>query len=321
MLLTLEQAINEIQSGKLLHIAAEEPLLRRLPKGNWVGGTTPYFIDDQGGVVSHDMLYVDAIDCAAGFKIATYDADTILKVAEDAPANGFTLMIIPFGCKALGIYSRKAPDIEGIFMKNILGWVSGFDLNAAGNTAKTADGTTGGIYEDRAVALHVAIPDDKLALIGIINIFTPDKSSPEICFLSDGTEAEYCIVEGKKISFAQYITGNGINTRLPLVANYNGTNVNTSIKEIVNGVVHFYAPVFKEQKYRFSNSVAFYEQEFANQLEGFKDRRPIFSCNCILNFLYGGLEGKKTTPFSGAVTFGEIAYQLLNQTLVYLEIV
>ena len=321
MFLTLEQTISEIQSGKLLHIAAEEPLLKSLPKGNWIGGTTPYFIDEQGGVVSHDKLYVDAIDAAISFKITTYGADTILNVAEDAYANGFTLMIIPFGCEALSTYSRKAPDIEGVFMKNILGWVSGFDLNAAGDTAKTVDGTTGNIYEDRAVALHVEIPADKLALIGIINIFTPDISSPEICFLSDGTEAEYCMVGGKKISFARYIADNGIDTHLPLVANYNGTNVNTSIKEIVNGVVYFYAPVFKEQKYHFSNSVAFYEQEFARQLEDFKDSGPIFSCNCILNFLYGGLEGKKTTPFSGAVTFGEIAYQLLNQTLVYLEIV
>ena len=33
------------------------------------------------------------------------------------------------------------------------------------------------------------------------------------------------------------------------------------------------------------------------------------------------LEGKKTDPFTGPVTYGEIAYQLLNQTLVYLELV
>ena len=32
------------------------------------------------------------------------------------------------------------------------------------------------------------------------------------------------------------------------------------------------------------------------------------------------LEGKKTGAFTGPITFGEIAYQLLNQTLVYLEV-
>lgn len=46
----------------------------------------------------------------------------------------------------------------------------------------------------------------------------------------------------------------------------------------------------------------------------------VFSCNCILNYLFSNLENKKTGAFVGPVTFGEIAYQLLNQTLVYLEI-
>jgi hypothetical protein len=32
------------------------------------------------------------------------------------------------------------------------------------------------------------------------------------------------------------------------------------------------------------------------------------------------LEGKVVEKMSGPITFGEIAYQLVNQTLVYLEI-
>lgn len=44
------------------------------------------------------------------------------------------------------------------------------------------------------------------------------------------------------------------------------------------------------------------------------------SCNCILNYLYGELEGKTTGSFTGPATFGEIAYVLLNQTLVKLDI-
>jgi hypothetical protein len=36
--------------------------------------------------------------------------------------------------------------------------------------------------------------------------------------------------------------------------------------------------------------------------------------------LYSELEGKKTASIIGPITFGEIAYQLLNQTLVYAEI-
>lgn len=34
--------------------------------------------------------------------------------------------------------------------------------------------------------------------------------------------------------------------------------------------------------------------------------------------LYGGLEGRKTGHITGPITFGEIAHQLLNQTMVRL---
>ena len=50
------------------------------------------------------------------------------------------------------------------------------------------------------------------------------------------------------------------------------------------------------------------------------DIEPEFSCNCILNYLYGELEGKKIDNISGPITFGEIGYQLLNQTLTFLYI-
>jgi hypothetical protein len=39
-----------------------------------------------------------------------------------------------------------------------------------------------------------------------------------------------------------------------------------------------------------------------------------------LNYLYAGLEGDQPIPLGGPATFGEIAYILLNQTLVYLEL-
>ena len=46
----------------------------------------------------------------------------------------------------------------------------------------------------------------------------------------------------------------------------------------------------------------------------------VLSCNCILNHLCSELEGKKTGEITGPVTFGEVAYQLFNQTMVYLTV-
>ncbi|MBM4779270.1 MAG: hypothetical protein GQE15_16305, partial [Archangiaceae bacterium] len=49
--------------------------------------------------------------------------------------------------------------------------------------------------------------------------------------------------------------------------------------------------------------------------------RPVFACNCILNYLYGALEGRTAGTMVGPVTFGEVAYMLLNQTMVYVDFV
>jgi hypothetical protein len=44
------------------------------------------------------------------------------------------------------------------------------------------------------------------------------------------------------------------------------------------------------------------------------------SCNCVLNYVHSSLEGRSPGGIVGPITFGEIAYQLLNQTMVYLTI-
>ena len=61
-------------------------------------------------------------------------------------------------------------------------------------------------------------------------------------------------------------------------------------------------------------------KEFRDRIDSAGARQPVLSFNCILNYQYGKLEGRKTPPYTGPVTFGEVAYQLLNQTLVYCEI-
>ena len=120
-------------------------------------------------------------------------------------------------------------------------------------------------------------------------------------------------------ALAAYIEANRIDTQLPLVADYNGAMINVSIRKVdaASGVTTFYAPVFPGVKYRFARPVGEYVGEFANRLGSARLEHVELSCNCILNYLYAGLEGKRTQGMVGPVTFGEIAYMLLNQTLVY----
>jgi PAS domain S-box-containing protein len=88
-----------------------------------------------------------------------------------------------------------------------------------------------------------------------------------------------------------------------------------------NGRVEFYAPVVSGVDYKLAAPIKDYVSEFEASLKALSPDNVLFSCNCILNYLYSSLEGRRTGAFVGPATFGEIGFQLLNQTLVYLEIV
>jgi hypothetical protein len=319
MLMTFDETSKKISGGELLHIAGTEGLLRKLPKGNWVGGSTEYFMAKEGGKVSGDLLFVTAFPYT-DFSIKSYGADDIKNVAVDAFDNGFSIAIIPFDSAVHTAYAEKAPGFEDMFIKNVAGWIAGLNLGKTGQTPIAVNGLTGEAFADKAAVLHIGVPEDKAVTIGVINIFSQDEESPVIEFLEDGFSAIKCLINGKERSFADYIAEEGIDTKLPLVGDYSGNGVNISFKSVGSGMVNFYAPVFTGIKYRMAKAVPNYAEELNNHLADFRDAHSVFSCNCILNFLYGELEGKSIELFRGPITFGEIAYQLVNQTLVYVSV-
>jgi hypothetical protein len=79
-----------------------------------------------------------------------------------------------------------------------------------------------------------------------------------------------------------------------------------------------YAPVFPGVDYRLARPVSDYAAAF-QAAEPAESAAAVFACNCILNYLSGALEGKRV-GIAGPITFGEIAYHLVNQTLVYLAV-
>ena len=308
-----------IGKGKLLHIAGSEALLRKLPGGSWIGGSTEYFIADDGGTVSGELLFVTEFPYK-DFSIKSYDASEIPNLANDAFENGFSILIVPFDSGVHITYAENAAGYENIFMRNIAGWIAGVNLNVPGQTPIAVNGTEPEAFTNKAVALHIGVPENKTVTMNIINIFEQDKKSPVIEFTKDGFSAERCLIDGKETVFADYITENSVNTKLPLVGDYSGNGINISIKSIENGVVNFYAPVFSGIKYSTAVEIPDYAEALNNRISKFSSEDAVFSCNCILNFLYGGLEGKKIMGFVGPVTFGEIVYQLVNQTLVYVTV-
>ena len=310
-----------IKSGRFLAIAADEAVLRQLPPGNWIGGTTPYFVGEEGGLMSRELVHVTELaEAGSAATLAEYDRTALPGIAGEGPENGFTLVIIPALSDLHREYASGADEYPGMFMTPIVGWIAGVHLDDLGRvTPKVVNGRTGKVSDAMAVALHVPLPARQLAMIRILNLFHPGDGDV-LTFPKDGFTAADCLVNGQPANFAEYVAGHQLDLARPLVADYNGARVNTSFQSVEPGVVHFYAPVFTGVEYRHAAPVGDYVQEL-NALVADLRAAPRFSCNCILNYLFGKLEGRRTGELTGPVTFGEIGYQLLNQTLVYLEVV
>lgn len=322
-LLDLHSTIERIESGDFLIIAADESLLTQLPSGNWIGGSIPYFMSETGGLASKEHIFVHAIEGLNGNaqpRITPYDSKSIARIAQDAPDNGFTIAILPAGSDVHAEYAQNAPGFPNMFFSPLIGWIAGVHLDDVDtHQAKTVFGPGAMVMPDKAVAMHVSLPANQIANIHIVNLFEQG-NGPKIVFPSTSFNVDTCLVDSIETNLAQYINSQNIDTRLPLVADYNGINVNVSVQAINGGDVALYAPVFADVEYQFATPVTDYVARFNQAVSSQETDKAAFGCNCILNFLYSELEGKQTGNLTGPITFGEIGYQLLNQTLVYMSL-
>ncbi len=324
-ILTSAEVAKLISQGQTLLLAGEEKLLAQLPKGKWIGGTIPYFITpEQGGMVSQDKIFVTDISAMAlEVQIQPYNQNQLGQVYCDGGNSGFSFIIIPAMSDVHSAFAINAPNYKDFGARPLIGWVSGVHLEDLGKVSpKVLNGRTGEVLDQEAIVMHVTLPPGKTIDVGIVNIFEQSQGDT-LTFPEDGFSCKDVNVNGVKENFASYIERNSLDTKLPLVADYYGALVNISFQNVdqASGEVKFYAPVFKGIRYKHAMAVEDYASAFTKQLQaiGLSNESVVFSCNCILNYLYSGLEGKTTAPFVGPITFGEIAYQLLNQTLVYLQ--
>jgi len=320
---SISEVSDMIKQGRILLLAADENLLVKLPAGKWIGGTSVNFIADNGGATERDRIFVtDITEDAETAKIRKYDLKTIAGIGADYPANGFTTLIVPGLSEIHATFAKDVQSYKGVFNSPLMGWISGVHLSEIGKRAPKCFAGDGVALVDQAVAMHVTLPEGRAARLDIINLFKQG-GGDTIEFDTEGFSSNgECRIQGRPTNLACYIAERKLDTKLPLVANYNGAMINVSIQSVdsQSGKVDFYAPVFKGIAYKFAEPIVDYAATFAQTLGGLKVGHVAFSCNCILNYAYAELEGKKTGSFVGPVTFGEIAYMLLNQTLVYLSI-
>lgn len=317
-----EEVSNMIKQGKTLLLAGAKKVLKNLPKGNWIGGTNVYFMAENGGMQSDELILVSEIPSdVVEFSFKYYDLSTVKNVYKEGYENGFSIIIMPVFTKIHVDFAKASPQYEGFAMKPLAGWVSGTDLDKSGETAKVFLGTEQSVSEDLAVVAHFKLPKEKFAEITIINIWSPGNGD-EIEFLEAGFEVKDVKINGKITNFVDYLINNKIDTNLPIVADYNGVMMNISFKEVnlEKKTASFFSTTFKNVVYKFGSVEGDYIDEVMKHAPKDIETNYVFSCNCLANYVGHNLVGKKTGSITGPATFGEIAYQLLNRTMVNLEI-
>lgn len=319
---TVAETNKLIADGKILHIAGEESALTQLHQGKWIGGTIPYFLTPDGGVVErHRVLVTELSPSVIDASVRLVDAAHLNEIAAGSD-DGFTLVIVPGMSEAHVRYATGVYDLAGLFRAPIAGWVAGVHLDELGKQRpRVFNGMTGEASAEQIAVLHARLPPSAIANIGIINLFEQGDGD-RIEFAETGFSADACRINGQSASFFEYVKRQRIDPRLPLVADASGEMINVSFQSVDEDkhTVTFYAPVLSGTEYRQAAPIADYRDRLLARLQA-NPVQPLFSCNCILNYLYAGLEGDQPIPLGGPATFGEIAYVLLNQTLVYLELV
>ena len=254
------------------------------------------------------------------YTIKTYTADTIKNVVTDGYDNGFTIIILPFGTAISTEYALHANDFDEMYMRPIAGWVAGRNLDNPEQIPKVGNGQEGQVYEDKGVAVHVQLPEGKIATVNIVNIFTPNKNFPVLEFDEEKSLVKNCFVDGKKTVFADFIKEYNASSLAPMIGDYSGALINISMQAITDDGVQLAAPPAKGIKYHWASPVEDYAAAFQSHAKELESKNIAFACNCLYNFMYGQLEGKKIPVFAGPATWGEIAYKLVNQTFVYVAV-
>lgn len=320
--MTVGEADKLVQAGRVLMIAGEETLLKQISKGQWIGGTIPYFMGSDGGCENLEKVFVtDFTDVAKEFSIKTYTAANIGDMLADRYIGGFSYILLPAFSEVHSTYALKVRYMDRLFDVPTMGWVTGVHLSQIGKqTAKVINGSTGEVLDNQAIVLHIALAIHQFADIEIVNIYEQSQGI-EFTFPADDFTVSDCFINGEKANLADYLTANKIDLSLPLVADHGGALINADIQKVDTEArtVSFFAPILSTQEYKIAEPIA---DRYAAFLAAMPEdnRRVICSCNCLSSYSQIGLKGKHTKNVTSPFTFGEIAYILLNETMVMLSL-
>ncbi len=317
------EAALRIEQGHYLLLAGREAELATLPSGCWIGGTVAKFVGPQGGTkAAGQIYYADFTNVAEAVAWRSFDAQSLPELAQYYPPNGFAILLIPGCSQILGILAGGVMNYENIYDAPLTGWVSAVPLAERRHMRPKVFAGGPEPHDERAAVMYVSLPQDMFAQLHIANLFSPG-DGPDIQFLSSSPDAaQDCLIGGVRRNLDAYRVEARIDMRLPLVTDQDGALLNIGLLPGAEpgGALSLLAPVSPELTYRFAETVRDYADEFGAALAALDYGSAANACVCVLNYLHAGLEHARGLDFTAPVTFGQIAYTVLNQTFVCLEI-
>ncbi len=315
---SLEEVKELIKQDRLLVLAGPKSLLEELPVGRYIAGSCYYFINEGLGLKVDDKIAVyDLTGYAKNFNIVSYNEKTLRNIYEDAYDNGFSYIITPYQGSAHMELAINLPYYDDFATKPLYGFVSGVIWEKLyTDKAIAISGLNNLVSNNDAVVLHVELSNEEYAEVDIVDPFEADLSI-KCQFNETGFLIKDVYLNNKCVNFASFLSENKKDLRFPLICTDFGAKVNVSFIEIKDDKVVMASPVFKGATYYFAKPVEDYSSLFKENLQNL----PTFSCNCVLNYQYMGLQNSLiNNHFNGPTTYGEIAYRLLNQTIANLYI-
>ncbi len=322
-LYTKDQVIEFIKQGRIMHLCGNEDTLKGLPKGNWVAGMSPYFMDGVGKICN-DKIYVDDFSfIAEECEVATFDKTDIAEIASrNKYGNGFIFIVLPINSEVYFTFANHSLEYEHIYDNPVVGYVSAVRLEEYGKKQpKVAIGSDGILHDAKAAVMYVKVANRLRVRAEIMNFDTIDYASAPLKFPKPGFDQCDCLINGEPGKIGKHLERIKQETgHYPqLITSQNGALVNRDIKYVnaETGEASFFAPIYTEDTYHCVKPNNDYLATFNRRLGRKTD---VIACvSCTSYFMQGDFEYRHI-DFNGVYTFGEIAYQLLNKTIVTLEV-
>ena len=322
-LYTKEKVVEFIKQGRIMHLCGNEHTLKDLPKGNWIAGMSPYFMDNVGKICDNKIYVDDFSFIAEECEVTTFDESNISEIAKrNKYTNGFIFVVLPIDSEVYYTFANHSLEYEDIYDNPVVGYVSSVLLSDYGKVQpKVAIGSEGVLHDNKAAVMYVKVSDRLRVRTEIMNLDTIDDTTPSLKFPKTGFKQSDCLIDGKPGNIASYLEAvkGRIGHYPQLITSQNGALVVRDVKSVnvETGEAVFFSPAYESDVHYIVKQNNDYLATFNRRLGRKTD---VIACLSCTSYFWQGDFEYRHIDFNGVYTFGEIAYQLLNKTIVTLEV-